>query len=201
MNAMTQNQPTTLKTGQKAARKSIPSKLDPFTDELLRMDAEKKSLQDMQEWLKFQGVETSVNNVSVFLVRRRAKQQLDREKNVVEAFQEWMEENPNPTLEALIERFKMLALNLSMKKEAAPEVLNLADKLAGTAIRFVNAQSREAYRTRKLVMEEENHAEAKQARQARALELCLAKSKKYPEAAAAFQAAFDALDRAEGILA
>src|SRR6185295_12369518 len=62
----------------------------------------------------------------------------------VEAFQEWLAEGPPTSLEAVMERFKLLALNLSLYPGAPPEVLRLADRLATTAIRFVNAQSRVA---------------------------------------------------------
>jgi hypothetical protein len=180
-----------------SARKRMPSKLNPFTDELLRMGEESKPLHEIVEWLKVRGVETSINNVSAFLISRReqqeAKQQFDREKNPIEAFQAWMAENPNASLEAVMERFKMLALNLSLKKEAAPEVLKLADRLSQTAIRFVNAQSREAYRKRKLVMEEAKHAEWVKCERTRAFELCLDETKKYPDIEDMYRAAFEAL--------
>jgi len=188
---------TAAKPRRASARKKVPSKLDPFTEQLLQMDDKQITIQKMAEWLEAQGVETTVANISAFLIsrreRREAKQQYDSETNPMAAFQEWLAENPNATLEAVVERFKMLALNLSLKKEAAPEVLKLADQLAQTAIRFINAQSREAYRTRKLLMEEATHAEWIKCEQTRALQLCLTESKKHPEVAGLFRKAFAAL--------
>jgi hypothetical protein len=197
MKTTTGNDP--VKPKHKSARKRVPSKLDPFTEQLLRMDDEMKTIPEMVAWLKTQSIETSVNNVSVFLTSRRekreAKQQYDGEKNPIEAFQEWLEENPNATLEAVMERFKMLALNLSLKKEAAPEVLKLADRLSQTVIRFINAQSREDYRKHKLIMEQEKHAEWVKCEQGRALEFCLDEAKKYPAVADMYRAAFNELEK------
>ena len=193
MNTIAENQNDSLKPGQKAARKKLPSKLDPFTDELLRMDAEKKSLHDMQGWLELQGVETSLNNLSVFLVRRRAREQFDGEKGPIEAFQEWLAENPHATMEAVIERFKMVALSLALQKEAAPAVLKLAARLAGMASQVANDRSRADYRERKLFMEEAKHAEWVKCEQTRALELCLAESRKDPTVRKLFREAFVAL--------
>ena len=185
-------------------RKQVPSKLDPFTEQLLRMDTEKKTLNEMLIWLAGQGMETSDSTLSDFLISRRRRRevetQLDLEKEVLLTVQQWNDANPNPSLEAVMERLKMLAINLSMTKEAAPEVLRLADRLSQTAIRFVSAQSRETndrsredYRRRKLVMEEAKHAEWVKYERTRAMELCLDESKKYPDIANMYRAAFDAL--------
>jgi hypothetical protein len=192
MNTPITNQNETTKP-RLSARKQIPSILDPFTEPLLRMDDEKKTIHEIVTWLKTQGIETSGPNVSKFLTKRRAKRQYDGEKSPIEAFQEWIAENPNATLEAVIERFKMLALSLSLKQEAAPEVLKLADRLAGTASRVANDQSRADYRARKLFMEEQKHAEWIKCEQTRALELCLGEAKKNPEVVGLFRKAFNAL--------
>ena len=191
MNPAAPNQNELTKPNRQSARKRIPSILDPFTDQLLQMDDETKPLHEMVDWLKMQGIETSGANVSKFLSRRRAKRQLDREKNLVEAFQEWLAENPNATLEPVIERFKMLALSLSMQEAAAPEMLKLADKLAGTA-------GRAEYRTRKLVMEERRFEEWQKDDEAKALELCLKESDKYPKVSEMFTEVFIALKKAKG---
>src|SRR5450756_68464 len=130
MNTSTKNQNEAAQPKPKSARKRIPSILDPFTEPLLQMDTEKKTLNEIIEWLKSQGMETATSTLSDFLIsrrrRRQMKEQLNGEKDAVESFQEWSKENPNPTLEAVIERLKMLALSLSMQQEAAPEVLKLA---------------------------------------------------------------------------
>jgi hypothetical protein len=190
MKTTTQNDAS--KPRQGSARKQMPSKLNPFTEQLLRMGDESKTLNEMAEWLKTQDVETSLNNVSAFLISRRRQRemaaQLELEKDVLLTVQQWNEANPNPSLEAVMERLKMLAINLSMTKEASPEVLRLADRLAGTA-------SRVDYRERKLVMEEAKHAEWVKCEQARGFEFCLIEAKKYPAVVELYRAAFEALEK------
>ena len=197
MKTTNENQDVTVKLKHAFARKRVPSMLDPFTEQLLQMDTEKKTLNEMMAWLKTQDVETVASNLSDFLAsrrqRRQAKRQLDGEKNLIEVLQEWMAENPNATLEAVMERFRMLALSLSMKQEAAPEVLKLADRLAWTASRVANDQSRAEYRTQKLSREQETHRECIKSEQTRALPLCLAEAKKNNEVATLFRQAFAAL--------
>jgi len=123
MKTSNENQNATLKPGRAMARKRVPSRLDPFTERLLQMDAEKKILKEMLEWLTAQGIETSDSTVSDFLISRRRRremtQQLNVEKDAFVAVRDWADENPDAPLEALIERFKLLALSLSMTKAVA----------------------------------------------------------------------------------
>src|SRR5882757_975573 len=99
------NQPVTAKLKRDAVRKQIPSILDPFTEKLLQMDKEAKSIHEIADWLKAQGIETADSNVAKFLARRRQREQiseqLDGEKNAIESFLEWRAENPNAPAEAL----------------------------------------------------------------------------------------------------
>ena len=190
MKTSPENQNEAMPPARVSGRKKVWSMFDPFTEPLLRMDEAGKSLAEMLAWLEPQGIVTSVANLSAFLIRRRANQQLDGERNLVEAVQQWFAENPNPKLEAVIERFKLLALNLSMQKEAVPEVLRLADRLAGTAIRA-------DYRTRKLVMEEAKHAEWVKCERTRGLEYCLILAKEHPAVADMFRSTFAALKKCQ----
>jgi hypothetical protein len=192
-----------LKQRREALRKRVPSKLDEFGPQLLQMAEEMKTIPDMLDWLKERGVTTSASNLSHFLKRQRGeaernelKERLNNEKNILDAVEEWCEENANPKLETLIEIFKMLVLKLATKQELDPQLLKLADRLARTAIGYVNDQSRAEYRTRKLVMEEEKHAEWVKCEQQRALELSLDEAKKYPAVADMFRGAFAALEAA-----
>jgi hypothetical protein len=201
MKTINDNQNTTLKLKRALARKRVPSMLTPFTEQLLQMDTEQKTLKEMMEWLEVHKIKTSDSTLSDFLISRRRRremtQQLNVEKDAFVAVRDWVHENPDASLEALIERFKMLALSLSMTKEAAPEVLKLADRLAWTASRVANDQSREDYRSRKLVMEEAKHAEWKRDDEAKALDLCLKESDKYPQVSEMFTAVFVALKQAK----
>jgi len=74
-------------------------------------------------------------------------------------------------------------------------VLKLADRLAWTASRVANDRSRTEYRTQKLIMEREKHAEWVKCEQARGYEFCLNEAKKYPAVVEMYRAAFDALEK------
>jgi len=185
-------------------RKRMPSKLGPFTEPLLQMERENKTIDQMVDWLKERDVITVPSNLSHFLKRRRAEaerkelqEQLERRANKCQVFQEWFAKNPTPDLGTVMEIFKQLMMELGASKTVDPELVKLADKLAGTVIRFQNTQSREMYRTRKLVMEEAKHAEWVKVEQTRALEFCLIESKKYPAVADLFRGAFNALEEAK----
>ena len=194
MEIINDNQNMTLKPEPALARKRVPSRLDPFTDQLLQMDTDQKTLGEMMEWLKTQQVETVASNLSTFLAsrrRRRAHQeQLNIERDALESYRDWSQANPKPTLEGVSDRLKMLALSLSLTKEPSPEILRLAERLAGTA-------SRMEYRTRKLVIEEHMFEEWKKDDEVRALELFFKEADKYPEISKMFTAALVALQQAK----
>jgi hypothetical protein len=183
-------------------RKKRRSVLDPFANELVQMDENKTTLPEIVAWLDQRGVSTSGNNVSKFLINRREEAELQEQQerlasrsNKCVAFEEWLAKHPTPDLGAVIKMFKLLMMEMAANKTVEPEVLKLADRLTRTALRFVNDQSREAYRTRKLVMEEAKHAEWVKCERARGFEFCLAESKKYPAVADMYRAAFDALEK------
>jgi hypothetical protein len=188
------------KAKRELTRKRKPSLLDPFTEHLLQMDDETKTIQEMAAWLKTQGVETSASNVSAFLISRRRRrelvEQLNLEKDLGETVAEWFEAEAGPKLETIMGVFKLLVLKLATRKEMDPQLLKLADRLARTVIGQENDRSRAEYRTRKLVMEEAKHAEWVKCEQQRALELSLDEAKKYPAVADMFRAAFAALEEA-----
>jgi len=176
--------------------------LDPFRNELLQMDQEKKTLPEMLGWLKERNVTASHNNLSHFLMCRREEAELAAQQERLQvradkcaAFEEWLAKNPTPDLGAVIKMFKLLMLEMAASKTVEPEVLKLADRLTRTALRFANDQDRADYRQRKLVMEEAKHAEWVKVEQTRALEFCLIESKKYPEVADLFRGAFGELEK------
>ncbi|HEV2696088.1 MAG TPA: hypothetical protein VG347_24580 [Verrucomicrobiae bacterium] len=204
MKTKPENQTVAMRQPRDLLRKRIPSMLDPFVEPLLQMERENKTIDQMLDWLKERDVVTARGNLSKFLrhkcEERDQKEVTDRlngEKNIYLATQRWIKANPNPELEAVIERLKTLAMNLTVAKDAPPEALRLADRLAWTATRFANDRNRADYRTRKLVMEEAKHAEWVKCEQARGLEFCLNESKKYPAVADMFRATYAALKEAQ----
>ncbi|HSY16822.1 MAG TPA: hypothetical protein VK815_00745 [Candidatus Acidoferrales bacterium] len=198
MNTTLEKQNDALKRPCLASRKRVPSRLDAFAPQLVQMDGEKKTIPQILAWLQERDVTTSASNLSHFLKRRRGEaerkelqEQWASRANKCAAFEEWFAKNPKPDLGTVIAMFKLLIVELTASKTVAPEVLKLADKLAGTA-------SRVEYRARKLVMEEDKHAEWKKDDEARALELCLKEADKHPAVAEMFRDVFIALKKAKG---
>jgi hypothetical protein len=202
MNTALENQNDEMKQRRKALRKRVSSKLDLFTEPLLQMEAEMKTIDQMLAWLKERGVTTARGNVSHFLKRRReeAGQKELREQMKAKAdkrndIEEWLARNPRPDPGAVMEIFNMQVMELATEGAGDPKLLKLADKLARTAMGFVNDQSREAYRTRKLALEEAKQAERVKCERTRGLALCRDEVKKQPAVVDIYRAAFDALGK------
>ena len=195
----TQNQNDEMKQRRKALRKRVPSRLDPFTEPLVQMEAEKKTLDQMLAWLKERAVTTARGNLSHFLKRRREegerkelREQLTAKANKLNDLEEWLAENPKPDPGMMAEIFKLQVMELALDDAMDPKVLKLADRLARTALGQVNDQSREAYRTRKLALEEAKQAERVKCGQTRGAELRRDEAKKHPAVADRFRKAFAA---------
>jgi len=56
MKTSTENLTEAVKPKRALVRKRVPSMLDPFTEQLLQMDAETKPLHEMMAWLKIQKI-------------------------------------------------------------------------------------------------------------------------------------------------
>jgi hypothetical protein len=185
-------------------RKKRQSKLDPYSKQLLQMDADKQTIPQMIEWLKGQNVKTSRNNVSNFLTARREERELERLGKQIasgakkcKAIRQWLAKNPKPQLETVIEVFKILITDLSTKEAVDPELIQLADKLARTSIQFANDASRAVFRERKQKMDEQKFAEWKKSERMKAMEYCMEEAKGTP-AEPLFRQAFKALLKARG---
>jgi hypothetical protein len=193
----TQNQNDELKQRRKALRKRVPSRLDPFTEELVQMEAENKTIDQMLAWLKEREVSTARSSVSHFLKRRREaaeqkelREQLTAKANKLNDLEEWLAKNPKPDPGMVAEIFKLQVMELALDEAMDPKVLKLADRLARTALGYVNDQSREAYRTRKLALEEAKQAERVKCERTRGLEARPDEARKNPAVADRFRSAF-----------
>lgn len=181
-------------------RKTVKSRLAPYTDELLKMDADNKTLAEICAWLKARKVTCSLSNVQQFLASRRGQRKrestlghLVRGVETGQEVQHLLVENPTPKIETIIRLFRMLSVQLSAEGAADPKLLQLANQLARTTFNFVSDQTRVGFAERKLVMAEQKHAEWIKCEQTRALQLCLKEAKKFPLVARAFRNAFNAL--------
>ena len=142
--------------------KKRQSKLDQYAETLMAMDGEKKTLADMQAWLKEEGCAVSAGNLSVWLSSARQEQLQDRliariasGSAQCQEVQKQFGQNPPPDLETLIKLHRVLILQLSTQGNADPEFLKLADQLMRTAMEFVSGQTKAAHKERELKLAEE----------------------------------------------
>ena len=142
--------------------KSRPSKLDQFAATLMVMDGEKKTLADMQSWLKAEGCAISLSALGSWLSSARQQQLQDRLLGQIASgarqckeVEKQFGENPAPELETLIKLHRVLILQLSTQGNADPEFLKLADQLMRTAMEFVSGQTKFRQKERELNLAEE----------------------------------------------
>jgi len=185
--------------------KPIKSKLDQFAETLAGMEAEKKTLAEMQAWLKEEGCSVSVSTLSSYLESQRSARlqakllgQITSGANQCRAVEKQFAANPSPELETLIKLHRVAVLQLSTQAQADPELLKLVDQLANTAISFASAQTKAAQKERQLALAQQKFEESKKDEQSKALEFCLEEAKAFPEIQELFKAAFAALKKAKG---
>jgi len=139
-----------------------PSKLDQFATTLMEMDGEKKTLADMQTWLKEEGCIISAGALSGWLSSARQRQLQERLLGQIASVSRQCREvekqfgrNPAPELETLIKLYRVLILQLSTQGNTDPEFLKLADQLMRTAMEYVSAQTKASHKERELKLAEE----------------------------------------------
>jgi DNA-binding phage protein len=142
--------------------KSKPSKLDQYAETLLAMDDAKKTLLEIQAWLKEEGVTASMGRISEFLSSARQSRlqaallsQIATGAEQCKEVEKQFGKNPAPELETLIKLHRVLILQLSTQGNANPEFLKLADQLMRTAMEFVSGQTKANHKERELRLAEE----------------------------------------------
>jgi hypothetical protein len=135
--------------------KKFKSKLDQYAETLLAMDGEKKTLADMQAWLKEEGVTVSQGQLSKFLSALRSeRQQASLLESIVlgarqvKEVNRRFEKNPAPELESLIKLLRVSILQLATQAQANPELLKLVDQLTRTVMEFVSGQTKALHKER-----------------------------------------------------
>lgn len=184
--------------------KAKPSKLDQFAETLLAMDDAKKTLVEMQAWLKEESVTVSSGRLSGYLASLRSSRlqasllgQIATGAAQCRAVEKQFAQDPAPELETLIKLHRVLIMKLSTAGNAEPEFLKLADQMTNTVLACLSAQTRAAHKEREVVLAEQKQAETKKTEQEKALEYCLAAAKTLPAVAELFKAAFAALKKAQ----
>ena len=112
--------------------KPVKSKLDQFASTLADMEAEKKTLAEMQAWLKAEGCAVSLTRISDFLsALRSSRQQAQMLAQIASGARQCAEveksfgRNPAPELETLIKLQRVILLKLSTQANADPSLLEL----------------------------------------------------------------------------
>jgi hypothetical protein len=180
--------------------KAIKSILDPYEDELMAMDEEKKTIVEMVEWLKGKGLEPDRSTVSRFLTSRRIAREnaemlgdIHGTSGQVKAADEAWKENPAPALEKLIRLHRVTIWKLIFGKKSN-DMISLGNRLTNTVIQHVNNKTKARFKGREVRLAEAKADEAKKSDQEKALEICLAECKGNPEAVEMFTSAFEALE-------
>lgn len=112
--------------------KARQNKLDRFAAKLADMDAEKKTLAEMQAWLAESGCRASSSAISVFLERQRSsRRQAELLAQIASGARQSQEvekqfgRTPPPALDTLIKLQRVVLLNIATKAGADPELLKL----------------------------------------------------------------------------
>ncbi|MDE2102215.1 MAG: hypothetical protein KGL39_33525 [Patescibacteria group bacterium] len=125
------------------------------------MDDEKKTLDEIQSWLKAEGCTVSLAGLSRWLESARQRRLQSRllsdiasgarqSQQVERAFSK----NPAPEFETLIKLHRVLTLQLSTQGRANPELLPLADQFTKTILAAISAKSKADLESRKLGLQE-----------------------------------------------
>jgi hypothetical protein len=137
------------------------SRLDPFSEQLLKMDEEKKTLEQMVKWLKRRGVSIEANSVSRFLWKSRClrlEEQLFA--NIVngshlgQAAEKTFKKNPAPGLETAVKFLRVLVMQLMTKGAADRDLLKMAGRMMNTAVYFAKEKTKAHLEQRKLGLQE-----------------------------------------------
>lgn len=129
--------------------KSRPNKLDQFATTLADMDAQKKTLSEICEWLAAEGCRVSPSSVSVYLERLRSERRqaallakITSGARQAEEVEKQFAKNPAPALETIIKLHRVLALQLATQSEDNPELMDAANTLTKTVMDYVSGQTK-----------------------------------------------------------
>jgi hypothetical protein len=142
--------------------KQRESKLDQFAGTLADMEAEKKTLAEMRDWLKDEGVTCSISTLSDFLAGLRSRQLQDKLLAQIasgarqcQAVEKQFGANPAPELETLVKLHRVLIMQMSTQGNVDPEFLKLADGMLRTAMDYASGKTKFVQKERELKLAED----------------------------------------------
>lgn len=186
--------------GRKKARKS---KLDPYREQILEMERKNQGITEIRAWLLVKGLKASPQAISNFLTKHRQHRYEEFWlRHIYSGAQQCKEvetvfaENPAPAVETLIKMHRVLIMQLMTKEqEEEPDMdrIKLSNQLTKTVLSCMAARTRTELKERELDLAEAKAVDARSAEQEKALQWCLDEVQAFPEVAALFKAAFEAL--------
>jgi DNA-binding phage protein len=152
------------------------SKLDPFAARLARLDAEHKTLAEMQTWLAGERVAVSLGRLSGFLEAQRSESaqermlgQIANGSRVCAEVEKSFKRNAAPELETLIKLHRVLILKLSTQAAVEPALLELVSGAMRPVMDFAKLEAKardQKLDERKVVLLEKKSAAFDQVKQA-----------------------------------
>jgi transcriptional regulator with XRE-family HTH domain len=127
--------------------KQRASKLDQFAEVLMGMDAEKKTLAEMQAWLKAEGCTVSPATLSSWLSGERSRRlqakllaQIATGARTVREVEAEFAKNPAPGLETITKMLRVFILQLSTQANVQPELFELVNPLMKSVMDFAKLE-------------------------------------------------------------
>jgi len=145
----------------KIMAKQWRSRLDPYSAQLLKMDDDKISFEEMLRWLKERGVTVASGTISHHMKKLRLLRMegllygkiLSGSKLGQDA-EAALKENPAPTLETIMKVLQVLIMELTTKATADPDLLRLVGQLLKTAVGFDTGKAEAGLAKEKLKLQE-----------------------------------------------
>jgi DNA-binding phage protein len=141
--------------------KARPSKLDQYAEQLQALQDENKTLAQIQEWLKGEGVTVSIGRLSEFLQQQRqARLQSRLLDKIASGAQQAREvekqfgDNPPPELDTLIKLHRVLILQLSTQAQADPRLITLVNNSMRTVMEWLSGRTKAELEKEKLGLQE-----------------------------------------------
>jgi hypothetical protein len=129
--------------------KSQSSKLDPFAAKLADLDAEKKTLPEICEWLLAAGCKVSPSTLSVYLERLRSERRQAKILGLITSgsrqaaeVEKQFARNPAPQLDTIIKLHRVMILQLATQSVDHPELIDITNQLTKTVMDFVSGQTK-----------------------------------------------------------
>lgn len=141
--------------------KARPNKLDRFASQLSELDAEKKTLSEICEWLAAEGCKASPSSVSVYLERLRSERrqaallaQIASGAQQVKDVEKQFSKHEAPNVDVLIKLLRVQIMQLATKSLDNPDFLETANTLTRTVMEFISGQTKAELEKQKLAHSE-----------------------------------------------